>query len=144
MSVYYNQQVQNTPNIPNVPSIPSMPSMPNMSSTQNPHIIGNEAPDGDLITQLPIDQHQPTPHEVQIIDTLFKKHKGTMDVMFEEAKDSIIVALVIILFCLPQVDATIQKLLPITHKSPYILMLIKALAAGVLFWLLKHFYLSRK
>jgi uncharacterized integral membrane protein len=138
MSVYYNQQVQNTPSIPSVPSIPSIPS------AQNPHSVGNEAPDGDLITQLPIDQQQPTPHEVQIIDTLFKKHKGTMDVMFEEAKDSIIVALVIILFCLPQVDATIQKLLPITHKSPYILMLIKALAAGVLFWLLKHFYLSRK
>ncbi len=134
MSVYYNQQVHNALGAPSIPSIPSIPSA----------ISGSEVPDGDPITQLPIDQQQPSPYEVQIIDTLFKKHKGTMDIMFEEAKDSIIVVLIMILFCLPQIDIMIQKFLPITHKSPYILMLIKGLTAGVIFWLLKHFYLSRK
>ena len=99
---------------------------------------------GDPILQLPVDKNIPMPNEVHIIDTLFKKHKGAMNMIFEEGKDSIIVALLIIASCLPQIDQTFQKILPITQKSPYFLFVGKGLLFGLLFWLIKHFYLSRK
>ena len=99
---------------------------------------------GDPIAQLPVDQTPPNINEIHIIDTLFKKHRRMMDVVFEEAKDALIVGLLIITFCLPQIDTIISKILPMTQKSPYFLLLAKGLFASILYWLIKHFYLSRK
>lgn len=101
-------------------------------------------PDGDSITQLPVDQTPPNPTEIQIIDTLFKKHRVTMDIIFDEAKEALIVALLVMLFCLPQIDVMIIKFLPVAERSPYILVVVKGLVAAALFWLMKHYYLSRK
>jgi hypothetical protein len=99
---------------------------------------------GDHILQLPVDKNIPMPNEVHIIDTLFKKNRGAMNIIFEEAKDSIIVVLLIIASCLPQINEAFQKFLPITQNSPYFLFVGKGLLFGLLFWLIKHFYLSRK
>jgi len=99
---------------------------------------------GDPIAQLPIDKTPPSQNEIHIIDSLFKKHRRTMDVIFEEAKGAIIVGLLVVLFCLPNIDTIIQKFLPITQKSLYFLLFFKGLIAAVLYWLIKHFYLSRK
>jgi len=99
---------------------------------------------GDPIAQLPVDQAPPTSNEIQIVNTLFKKHRGDMDVVFEEAKDSILVAVLVIVFSLPQIGAFIKRFLPMAEKSPYILVLVKGFAAMAIFWLVKHFYLSRK
>jgi len=99
--------------------------------------------DGDSIKQLPVDQTSPTNTELQIIDALFKNRK-TMDVIFDETKDAMIVAILVILFCLPKVDDIINKFLPITVNSPYILALFKGMAVALLFWLVKYFYLSRR
>ena len=98
---------------------------------------------GDQIAHLPVDKNPPLPNEVHIIDPLFKKHRGAMDLIFEEAKDSVIVAALVTLACLPQIDAMIFKLVPISQTSPYFLLLAKGLIAGFMYWLLKHFYLSR-
>lgn len=97
---------------------------------------------GDPIIQLPVDQTAPSINEAQIIDTLFKKHRGTMNILAEESKESLIVVILIILFSLPQITQIIKKFVPI--NSEYILVLVKGLAAGILFWLLNHFYLSKK
>ena len=99
---------------------------------------------GDPIAQLPVDKTPPNMNEIHIIDTLFKKHRRTIDVIFEEAKDALIVGLLIITFCLPQVDTIISKILPMTQKSMYFLLLSKGLLAAILYWFIKHFYLSRK
>jgi hypothetical protein len=101
-------------------------------------------PVGDPISQLPVDQTPPNNNELQIIDTLFKKHRGAMDLVFDESKDALLVAILVILFCLPQVNAIIIRIIPAAERSPYILVLIKGLVAAALFWLIKHFYLSRK
>ena len=106
--------------------------------------VGAISPVGDPIAQLPIDQNQPSNTELQIIDTLFTKHRGTMDVIAEESKDAFIVTILVIVFSLSQVDAFVMKFLPITDKSPYILVLVKGIVAAALYWLVKHFYLSRK
>ena len=99
---------------------------------------------GDPIAQLPVDKTPPSQNEIHIIDSLFKKHRKTMDVIFEEAKSAIIVGLLVIMFCLPNIDTIIQKFLPITQKSLYFLLFFKGLIASVMYWLIKHFYLSRK
>lgn len=98
---------------------------------------------GDHITQLPVDQKPANQLEKEIINTLFKKNQMTMDVIFTELKDSIIVGILVVLVCLPQIDSIINKLLPITTNSPYYLLLVKAIIAIALFWVIKHFYLSR-
>ena len=99
---------------------------------------------GDPIATLPVDKSQPTNNELQIVNTLFTKHKSTMESIAEEFKDLLIIGLLFVVISLPMTNEFIKKVLPITEKSPYILIAIKALAVMALYWLIKHFYLSRK
>jgi len=99
---------------------------------------------GDPIFQLPVDQTPPLPNELHIVDTLFKKHRKTMDVIFEEAKYSIFVALLVMIACLPNVDLIINKMLPATQNVLYFSLLAKGVVAGIIYWIVKHFYLSQK
>jgi hypothetical protein len=101
-------------------------------------------PVGDPIAQLPIDQTPLTPSEIQIIDTLFKKHPSTMEIIGNESRDVILVAILVIVCLLPQLNSLIYKVFSTTENSPYILMLAKGVVAAVLYWLIKHFYLGRK
>jgi hypothetical protein len=98
---------------------------------------------GEQISQLPVDKIPSTPTEMNLVEHLFKKNQSTFSLIFEEAKDSIIVGILVILFCIPSVDTMIQKLFTFTQTSLYFLLTIKALLAGVLYWLIRHFYLSR-
>jgi hypothetical protein len=104
----------------------------------------NQTLGDDVITQLPVDKTTPTHEELQIVNTLFKKHGGNIKIMFNEAKDAVLVGIIYILFSLPQLDDYIKKFLPITTKSVYFLLLIKVVFAIILYWVVKHFYLSRK
>ena len=99
---------------------------------------------GDPISRLPVDQSQPTNNELQIVNSLFTKHRGTMDILVEEGKDSLIVGVLFVIFSLPPVNSLIKKVLPMADRSPYILIAIKAVAMMIIFWLVKHFYLSRR
>ena len=97
-----------------------------------------------MISDLPVDKNEPTPSEIQIIDTIFKKHKKTMNSIFLEAKESLIVGILFVIFSIPVVDSVIKRFIPSANNSSYILLLIKILLVMLLFWVLKHFYLSRK
>ena len=99
---------------------------------------------GDRIANLPIDQSQATQNEINIIDTLFTKNASTMDKLASEATDCIIIGIIFVVFSLHQTDNLIKKFLPVTVNSPYILLGIKAIAFMVIYWLIKHFYLSRR
>lgn len=101
------------------------------------------SPGGDPIRQLPVDQSQPTNNELQIVDTLFVKHRDTMDSIFSEAKESLIIGFLFIIFSLPQVDELVKKIFPAAGTSPYILVASKAAIVVATYWLVKHFYLSR-
>ena len=103
----------------------------------------NSAFTGDSIFELPIDQSLATRDEMQIIDTLFTKNASTLNKLAVEAKDPIIIGVLFVILSLPMVDNLITKFVPITNKSPYILVGVKALAIMVFYWLIKHFYLSR-
>ena len=114
-------------------------------SQSAPTVQGVQGPTGDLISQLPVDQSQPTNNELQIVNSLFTTtHRNTMDTILKEAKDSIFIGMLFVIFSLPLVDSLLKRVLPITDKSPYILVAIKACCVMALYWLIKHFYLSRK
>ena len=97
----------------------------------------------DVLSTLPTDKIPPTSSELQILNTLFN-HKKEINNILSEAKEAIIVGIIFLLFSVPQLDSLIQKFIPITEKSTYILLLIKILFVIVLFWVIKHFYLIKK
>jgi len=100
----------------------------------------------DPIAALPTDKHEPTPSELHVINTLFNddSNKKSMSAIFIEAKESLIVGILFVILSIPQIDTLINKILPITEKSSYILLLVKVLIIMLLFWLVKHFYLAKK
>uniref|UniRef100_A0A6C0LV51 Uncharacterized protein n=1 Tax=viral metagenome TaxID=1070528 RepID=A0A6C0LV51_9ZZZZ len=99
---------------------------------------------GDPIQNLQIDNSQATQNEIHIVDTLFTKNAGIMDKLAVEATDCIIIGVIFIVFSLPQTNNLIKKILPVSANSPYILIGIKTLAVMISYWLIKHFYLSRR
>jgi len=98
----------------------------------------------DYIEVLPIDKIQPTHEELEVVNTLFKTHNNTLNVLLDEAKESLIVGFLFILFSIPQIDNLMNKYIPLTNNSNYFLILIKALFVIVIFWILKHFKLMLK
>jgi hypothetical protein len=98
----------------------------------------------DVITSLPVDANPPSQDEVKILDVLFHKQKGTMEKIFSESKDVLIVGLLYILFSIPQIDSFIIKFIPSAETSIYILLSVKALIFMIAFFILKNWYLCRK
>jgi hypothetical protein len=98
----------------------------------------------DVLSTLPADSYPPSQAEKNIVDTLFTKHKDTMDSVYEESKDSILVGILFIVFSIPQLNDIIYKLVPSAQNSIYITIAIKAAAVMVIYWLVRHYYLSRK
>jgi hypothetical protein len=77
----------------------------------------------DSLLNLPTDKIPPSQSELQIVNTLFH-HKKEINNIFLEAKESLVVGIIFLLFSIPQVDNLIQKFLPVTQNSSYILLLI--------------------
>ncbi len=98
----------------------------------------------DNILELPVDKKEPNQNEIQMVNVLFKDHKRDLISMLVEAKESIIVGILFVIFSLPQFDMVMNKILPFTQNSIYILILIKIVIIMVLFWVIKHFYLTRR
>lgn len=98
---------------------------------------------GDSIMNLPVDNSIPSEAESHIVNTLFNTHKTTTNAIMQESKDSFIVGVLIILMSMSQIDQLIKKMLPVTTKSEYILLLVKGMLGALIFWVIKHFYLSR-
>jgi hypothetical protein len=99
---------------------------------------------GDLITHLPSDQIQPSLNEIKIVDTLFKNHTNDMNSIVKESKDCLIIGFLFIILSLPLVDTYLYNFFPSVQNSIYISLVIKAVCFMVTYWLIKHFYLSKK
>lgn len=115
-------------------------------STQTANVqpsVSFEVP-GDVIDSLPTDQTVPSNNEMHILDTLFKQKQGTMQHILVHSKDVLTVGLLFVILSLPQVDTIIEKLVPSTTTSPYILILIKALVIMAVYFVIKNWYLGRK
>jgi hypothetical protein len=80
---------------------------------------------GDSIQQLPADQAPPTHDEIKIVDSIFKEHHSTIQIILNDAKSTILIGILFIIFSIPQLDDLIRKFVTIA-ESPYILILIKS------------------
>lgn len=98
---------------------------------------------GDNIAKLPVDNTPPNEAERQLVDALFE-HKGTLDTIFENMKEVVLIGVLFIIVSLPQVVQLIQKYVPITNGSIYMQFGVQSLLLMFLFWFIKHFQLSRK
>ena len=80
---------------------------------------------GDDIKSLPVDKTPPNNKEVQIVDTIFKQNRSTLDIIFEDSKDVLIIIILITILSMPQLTEIIQKTIPITKNSEYFLYFSK-------------------
>ena len=99
---------------------------------------------GDNISDLPSDKINPSIDEIHIIDELYGQNPTAMDNLIREGKDVFIIGILFIILNLTPTNTIINKILPITKNSDYFLVFFKALIIMVLYWLIKHYYLSRK
>lgn len=117
-------------------------NLPQRGSHQGSSHQGNG---GDPITHLPVDKSIPTPNEIHLVNSLFNEpNKSTMNMIIHEGKDSILIGILFIIFSLQQIDEMIKKIIPSTANSMYIMLGVKAIMIMAVWWVIKHFYLSRK
>ena len=106
----------------------------------------NQAPTGgDTIAGLPINKQPPTTDEIHLVNSFFTEpNQGIIEKLMVDMKDTVLIAILFIIFSLPQIDEIIQKLIPATTNSIYILLTIKAILMACTWWVIRYFYLSRK
>jgi hypothetical protein len=97
----------------------------------------------DVIDQLQEDKNAPSHDEINMVNTLFKKERSTIQKIFNEVKTVIFVALLYIALSIPYVDTLIQKVIPITQTSWMILILIKAVVFMFIFYFLNNMYFAK-
>jgi hypothetical protein len=97
----------------------------------------------DVISSLPTNKSVPSYDELKLMDTLFR-NEGSVNNIVKEFKDSLLLGLTFILLSLPQIDELVKKFIPATTNSEYILLVVKGIIFGLLFWLIKNFGLIRK
>lgn len=98
----------------------------------------------DNINDLPIDKKmRQTEIEIELIDTIFKGEPSTLKVLIDEIKEPLIVGVLFVLFSLQYLESVTQSLLPLTNNSPIFIMITKVIFIMILFWIIKHFNLSR-
>ena len=99
---------------------------------------------GDELTQLPFDKSIPTHNEILIVDNLFKQKQNLFNKILEKSKDLVILAILFIIFSLPQFDFFLNKFIPSTNNSLYILIGAKAFLFIFTYFLTQNIHLVRK
>jgi len=98
--------------------------------------------DYDLIQGLNAVDIQPSAEEIKIADTIFKAKNVAIN-MQNDIKEIVVIAVLFVIFSLPQTEETITRLLPSLKNFPYTITVIKILLVVIFFWLAKNFALSR-
>ena len=142
-SIQYSQQSNQVPpknslGLPIPQGTPAHGMPPQAMPTQK-----GQVPISDNLSSLPTDKNNPSEVDKNMTDTIFGANLSMSQKLVKEGKDMMIIGLLFIALSLPQVDELIKKFIPAAQNSDYILILIKAIMVMVLFWLIKHFYLSR-
>ena len=95
--------------------------------------------DYDIIENLPTNTNVPSHDEIEIMDKLFYTDNSGF---LNELKKIVILAILYVIMSLPPVEDIIKKFVPITQKSPYILLIVKTLCFVCVFWFIDNFHLS--
>ena len=98
---------------------------------------------GDYIEKLPVDDSKPSADQMNLVNNIFKENYSTMDKLASEFREGIVIAILFIVFSLPQVDGVIQKFVP-SADNTMILTGIKAVIVVLLFYFIKNFHLSKR
>lgn len=98
--------------------------------------------DYDMINGLHIVDVQPSPEEIKIADTIFKAKNVAIN-MQSDIKEVAIIAVLFVIFSLPQTEEIITRLLPSLKNFSYAITVVKLLLVVISFWLIKNFALSR-
>ncbi|OUW96004.1 MAG: hypothetical protein CBD97_01985 [Pelagibacteraceae bacterium TMED237] len=99
---------------------------------------------GDKIDNLPTNKNIPTHNEIQVVDNLFGETPSVMNNLVNEFRGILIVGILFIIFSLPPFDQFLNKIIPFTQNTPYLLIFFKAILVMILYWVIKYFSLSRK
>lgn len=94
---------------------------------------------GDSIETLPVDNSQ---YNKELANILFKE-KETINTVFSEFKESLIIAVLFVIFSSSHADQLVIKMYPPAENNPTWLILIKCVAVIILFYIFKNFRLSR-
>jgi hypothetical protein len=97
----------------------------------------------DDLSTLPTNNVIPAQSDIHMANTLFGENKTITDKLLHEGKDVIIVGLLFIILSMDYIDELVKKFIPVTVNSQYFLLIVKAVMMMLLYWVAKHFYLSR-
>jgi len=97
----------------------------------------------DPVVSLPTDKTLPRRSELDTADQLFSQEPAVTSKLVEQGKEVAVILIVVFVISLPQIDTLLNRFVPICNTSPYIGILIKSLAAAIIIWLVRYFYLSR-
>ena len=97
----------------------------------------------DNIESLPVDDTVPSHSEIQLVDSLFKEKYTMFQVFFSNIKDVVILCFIFILVSLPQTEGILKKYFP-GYENPYVVIFIKSLLFGMVYFVVKNLYLVRK
>ena len=98
----------------------------------------------DLIDQLPTDKTISSHNEILIVDKLFQKNKGMLEVIICNSKDLLIIGGLFILFSTTKLDDFITKIFPISNNSVFFLTAIKSLLFVVTYFIVKNIHFAKK
>ena len=90
----------------------------------------------DMIENLPTDESELNSKELFIINSLFKNEETKA--VFSEFKESLIISLLFVFVSLPFLETLIRRVIPIPDRMAYLLIAIKAILLGFIFWFVKN------
>ena len=99
---------------------------------------------GDSIDQLPTDNNQPNPHEIETVNNIFKNHSNSMTSVAGEFTQAAAVGALFVVLNLKPVDKLLCTIFPICNKSSIILLVIKFLLFMIIYYVIVNFAFSKK
>jgi hypothetical protein len=98
----------------------------------------------DSIAQLPVDELPLSPSEIEIVETLFKQEKSKYVKLLNELKETLLVSILVVLFCLVNLTPLLSKISPFITSSEYMIAICKGLLAGFIFYIFKNMDFLKK
>ena len=97
-----------------------------------------------MLETLQTDRSSLTSKEQVIIDTLFKKKLTLMENVFEKSKYLAILAILFVVFSLPQADELMKKIYPAFSGSPYLLLAAKTVLFCIVYFAVSQIQFAMK
>jgi uncharacterized integral membrane protein len=99
--------------------------------------------DADPIESLPTDKDNVSANSLHLLNTFFTEKESHVRVMLGELREVVILAILYILISLPQVDSFLLNIFSFTNNSPIILMVVKGVVLGILYYVTTNFKLIK-